>query len=176
MAVSTMRMVPSTGNRALYTGRNLLSGLLFGIGLAAFVDETVFHQLLHWHHFYDTSTLDVGLVTDGLFHAFSWFAAVGALFMLADLFRRHAVWWTRWWGGVLLGAGIFQLYDGTIQHKLMGLHQIRYNVNLLPYDLTWNILGAFLIVIGLILVIGTRRSSAPVEAPAEAPVKAQDGA
>jgi hypothetical protein len=99
MAVSNTRMVPSTGNRAPYTGRNLLSGLLFGVGIAAFVDETVFHQLLHWHHFYDKSTLDVGLVSDGLFHAFGWFAAVGALFMLADLFRRHAVWWTRWSGG-----------------------------------------------------------------------------
>jgi uncharacterized membrane protein len=176
MAMSNTRMVPSTGNRALYTGRNLLSGLLFGVGIAAFVDETVFHQLLHWHHFYDKSTVDVGLVSDGLFHAFGWFAAVGALFMLADLFRRHAVWWTRWWGGVLLGAGTFQLYDGTIQHKLMGLHQIRYHVNLLPYDLTWNIVGALLIVIGLVLVIRTRRSSEPVKAPMEAPVKAQDGA
>jgi uncharacterized membrane protein len=35
----------------------------------AFIDETVFHQLLHWHHFYDKSTLAVGLVSDGLFHA-----------------------------------------------------------------------------------------------------------
>ena len=36
--------------------RNVLSGGLLGLGVAAFVDETVFHQLLHWHHFYDKST------------------------------------------------------------------------------------------------------------------------
>lgn len=150
----------STEAREHQRGRNLISGLLLGVGIAAFLDETVFHQLLHWHHFYDGSTPAVGLVSDGIFHAFGWFATVGALFMLADLFRRHAVWWTRWWGGILLGAGIFQLYDGTIQHKLMGLHQIRYDVDLLPYDLTWNILAALLIVLGFILVMRTRRSRA----------------
>src|SRR3954468_5989346 len=34
-------------------GRSAGSGALAGVGLAAFVDEAVFHQLLHWHHFYD---------------------------------------------------------------------------------------------------------------------------
>jgi len=34
-------------------------------GVAAFFDETVFHQLLHWHHCYDPSTTEVGLVSDG---------------------------------------------------------------------------------------------------------------
>jgi uncharacterized membrane protein len=29
----------------------------------------------------------------------------------------------RWWGGLLLGAGGFQLYDGIVQHKLLGLHR-----------------------------------------------------
>jgi len=37
--------------------RTIRSGVLAGIGLVAFIDETVFHQLLHWHHFYDKSTL-----------------------------------------------------------------------------------------------------------------------
>lgn len=145
--------------RSAYSARNLWSGFLFGIGLVAFIDETVFHQLLHWHHFYDKSTTDIGLVSDGLFHAFSWFATIGSSFMFADLHRRNAFWLTRWWGGVLLGAGIFQLYDGTIQHKLMRLHQIRYNVNILPYDLTWNIIAIAMIVAGTILIIRTRRRS-----------------
>jgi uncharacterized membrane protein len=50
-----------------YTSRNLWSGILFGIGLVAFIDETIFHQLLHWHHFYDKSTTAIGLVSDGFF-------------------------------------------------------------------------------------------------------------
>ena len=51
------------------TRRSIWSGVLAGVGLVAFIDETVFRQLLHWHHFYDKSTLAVGLVSDGLFHA-----------------------------------------------------------------------------------------------------------
>lgn len=60
---------PVTPSQAKETKRTVWSGVLAGIGLAAFVDETVFHQLLHWHHFYDKSTVAVGLVSDGLLHA-----------------------------------------------------------------------------------------------------------
>ena len=67
--------------------RNFWSGFLFGIGLIAFLDEVLFHQLLHWHHFYDKTTTDVGLVSDGLFHALSYFATIAGLFMFADLRR-----------------------------------------------------------------------------------------
>lgn len=131
--------------------------MLFGVGLAAFIDETVFHQLLHWHHFYDKSTPDVGLVSDGLFHAFGWFAVVAGLFLMADRRRFGAFEWTRWWGGTLLGAGGFQLYDGTVQHKLMRLHQIRYHVDVLPYDLVWNVLAVIMIGVGFWLVRRTGR-------------------
>ncbi|HJF33130.1 MAG TPA: DUF2243 domain-containing protein [Sporosarcina psychrophila] len=140
-------------NKVTFARRNLWSGILFGLGFVAFLDETLFHQLLHWHKFYDKSTVAVGLVSDGLFHAFSWFATVGGLFLLADLRRHHALWHKMWWGGKLLGAGIFQLYDGTIQHKIMRIHQIRYNVDILPYDLVWNITAAIMIGAGIALII-----------------------
>ncbi|SES30890.1 Predicted membrane protein [Psychrobacillus sp. OK032] len=52
---------------------------------------------------------------------------------------------------------MFQLYDGIIQHKLMGLHQIRYNVNIIPYDLVWNISAIIMIVIGIVLLYRTQR-------------------
>src|SRR3954468_2577031 len=147
----------TTNQRVVHRARNSWSGFLFGVGLVAFIDESVFHQLLHWHHFYDKSTTSIGLVSDGLFHAFSWFATVGSLFMVADLRRREEWWFSKWLGGVLLGSGVFQLYDGMIQHKLMGLHQIRYNVNILPYDLVWNITALAMIVAGVILMNRKRR-------------------
>jgi uncharacterized membrane protein len=135
--------------------RNTTSGVIGGLGLIAFIDETVFHQLLHWHHFYDRSTSAAGLVSDGLFHAFGFFAVVASLFLVADLRRRGTMWWTRWIGGVLLGAGGFQLYDGLVQHKLFGLHQIRYNVDLLPYDVIWNAAAGLMIIIGVVLTVRT---------------------
>ena len=131
---------------------NLWSGILFGIGVAAFLDEVIFHQLLRWHHFYDKSTTDIGLISDGLFHAFSWFATIGGLFLLADLKRRGAFFLKRWWGGVLVGAGGFQLYDGTIQRKWMQLHQIRYVDNVLIYDLMWNASAICMILAGFLLL------------------------
>jgi uncharacterized membrane protein len=142
------------------TGRNALSGLLLGVGIAAFVDETVFHQLLHWHHFYDKSTPAVGLFSDGLLHAGGWFCTVAALFLFADLRRRRVFRALPWWGGLLFGAGLFQLYDGTIQHKVLRLHQIRYHVDLVPYDWTWNVIAAVMIVVGLVLLARARRRSA----------------
>ncbi len=143
--------------RARYANRNIWSGVLFGLGLAAFVDETVFHQLLHWHHFYDQSTKAIGLVSDGFFHAFSWFSTIASLFLLADLRRRDGFWLKRWWSGMMLGGGGFQLYDGIIQHKLMRIHQIRYVDNLFTYDLVWNIIAAIMILLGIILLRTTQK-------------------
>ncbi|MFG6149993.1 DUF2243 domain-containing protein [Halobacillus sp. B23F22_1] len=150
-------------NQYSYLSRNLWSGFLFGIGIVAFLDETLFHQLLHWHHFYDQSTTNVGLVSDGFFHAFSWFATIAGLFLFADLRRRKALWMKRWWGGIFLGAGAFQLYDGIIQHKLMRIHQIRYVDHVIIYDIVWNVIALFMIIAGVVLLLQTRRK-AKVEA------------
>ncbi|WP_163583246.1 DUF2243 domain-containing protein [Gracilibacillus saliphilus] len=137
---------------ANYSKRNLWSGILFGLGLVAFIDETIFHQLLNWHHFYDKSTTKIGLISDGLFHAFSWFATIASLFWFADLRRRKKLMVSKWWGGVLLGGGAFQLYDGIIQHKLLRIHQIRYVDNVIIYDLVWNIIALLMIVVGLFMI------------------------
>jgi uncharacterized membrane protein len=131
--------------------RSLVSGALMGVGVAGFIDETVFHQLLHWHHFYDRSTPAWGLVSDGLFHAASWFCMVAGLFLFADLRRRDAWVRPRHWAGFCIGLGAFQLYDGTIQHKWWQLHQIRYGVGLLPYDLVWNVIAALVLTGGVVL-------------------------
>ena len=138
--------------------RNFWSGFLFGIGLIAFLDEVLFHQLLHWHHFYDKSTTDVGLVSDGLFHALSYFATIAGLFMLADLRRRNGFWFKRWLAGILIGVGAFQLYDGTIQHKIMRLHQIRYVDHVFVYDIIWNVIAAIILLIGIVLTVKASKS------------------
>jgi uncharacterized membrane protein len=145
-------MSADTSARSAGVARSVWAGVLIGVGIAAFVDETVFHQLLHWHHFYDRSTPAAGLVSDGLFHAFGWFAIVIGLVLVADLVRRTSLRPRALTGGILVGAGAFQLYDGTIQHKLLRLHQIRYHVAIAPYDWTWNILAVILLVIGALLL------------------------
>lgn len=145
------------GQLIAHPQRNLWSGILFGLGVAAFIDEVVFHQLLAWHHFYDKSSMTIGLVSDGLFHAFSWFATVASLFLLADIKRRNSFWVKRWISGMLLGLGFFQLYDGLIQHKIFRIHQIRYEVNVLPYDIVWNAIAVIILIIGFIVFIQTQK-------------------
>ncbi|VEF48153.1 Predicted membrane protein [Bacillus freudenreichii] len=146
----------STISTKISLKRNRLSGFLFGVGFIAFIDETVFHQILHWHHFYDKSTTEIGLISDGLFHAFSWFATIGGLFMFADLRRRKELSLKKWWGGIFLGAGVFQLYDGLIQHKIMRIHQIRYVDNVILYDIVWNLIAVLMIIAGFALARNTQ--------------------
>jgi uncharacterized membrane protein len=154
MAVrDTARQPESNGGRAGLK-QTIWSGLLVGVGVVAFIDETVFHQLLHWHHFYDKSTPAVGLVSDGIFHAVGFTAMVVGLFLLADAVRRGSFLPKRWWGALLLGAGGFQLYDGIVQHKVLKLHQIRYNVTVWPYDLTWNGIAVVMLAAGVLLMLG----------------------
>ena len=58
--------------------------------------------------------------------------------------------------GILLGAGGFNLYDGTIQHKLLGLHQVRAGApNNLPYDLVFIAIAAVVLLAGLLLLRAT---------------------
>jgi uncharacterized membrane protein len=154
-----MSSVAGNAARTTTRSRSLWSGVLVGLGVAGFVDETVFHQLLHWHHFYDKGTPDAGLVSDGLFHAGSWVAIVAGLFLFADLRRRDDWAPGTWWGGLLLGLGGFQLYDGTVQHKLLRLHQIRYGVDITPYDVAWDAVALLLVVAGVVVLLRARDRS-----------------
>jgi uncharacterized membrane protein len=142
----------AAGSVETSVNRSVVSGVLLGLGIAGFLDETVFHQLLHWHHFYDRGTPEAGLVSDGLFHAGSWVATVAGLFLFADL-RRRGTWAAGpWRGGLLVGIGGFELYDGIVQHKLLQLHPVREHVpNLLPYDLTFNAVALVLLAGGWLL-------------------------
>lgn len=153
---ATSNSAGKTGAPAVNSSRNFGSGLFFGIGLIAFMDEVVFHQLLQWHHFYDLATTRIGILFDGLLNSFAWFAAIFSLFMVADLRRKNAFWLKKWIGASFLGAGAFQLFDGLINHKVLNLHQIRYNVDLLPYDLIWNISAVLLLLTGAFILSKAR--------------------
>lgn len=141
---------PGTTGQA---GRRLFwSGFLFGCGIAAsMIDLFIFHLGLQWHHFYDLSTTEVALTADGFFHAFGWFVTIWGLFLLADTRRRFPVRWGPWVGAVILGIGSFQLFDGIVDHKVLRIHQIRYDVELLPYDVVWICSALILMLVGLLV-------------------------
>lgn len=126
----------------------LLTGVLLGIGIVGTLDEVIFHQLLQWHNFYVHATQRWRLISDGLFHIFSSaLLVISAIRLWRDRHRQPIPNEGRTLAaGILLGGGGFNLYDGTIQHKLLNLHPIREGVtNILPYDLLWN--GAALLIV-----------------------------
>ncbi|MFE9772005.1 DUF2243 domain-containing protein [Streptomyces sp. NPDC005931] len=139
------------------TRRSLAVWAVIGAAVMAAVDEIVFHQVLGWHHFYDRSTTAVGLLSDGLLHTAELLALVAGLFLHADLRRRRALAPAHARAGFLLGLGAFQLFDGIVDHKLLRLHQIRYGVDVTPYDWAWNVTAVFLLLTGLALTVRARR-------------------
>lgn len=132
--------------------RSMRAAALIGIGIMAGVDEIVFHQILAWHHFYTRSTTEIALMSDGLLHAAELIAIVAGFFILLDLRRSHSLVKARAWAGFVLGLGVFQLFDGIVDHKVLRLHQIRPVENLLPYDIAWNLVGVLLLLVGFYLL------------------------
>ncbi|MFI2752272.1 DUF2243 domain-containing protein [Cellulomonas sp. P22] len=143
---------------ALDPRRSTWVGALLGIGVMAAVDQIVFHQILGWHHFYDRATPDIALLSDGLLHAAELIVLVAGIFLVADLSRRRALSRAALWSGVLLGAGAFQVFDGLVDHKALRVHQVRYEVELLPYDVAWNVAGLLLLAGGLAMALRARRA------------------
>lgn len=139
--------------------RSRLSGVLLGVAFMAGVDEIIFHQVLGWHHFYDRSTPALGLLSDGLLHAAELMVIVAGMFVLADVLRARSFVPAFFRAGLFLGLGGFQLFDGLVNHKALQVHQIRYGVPLLPYDVAWNLAGLFLLLVGVGLHRRARRSA-----------------
>ena len=136
--------------------RSVLTGTMLGIAIMAALDEIVFHQLLSWHHFYDRSTPDISLLSDGLLQTAYLVLLVAGFFWFADLRRSGTLARRSAWGGFVLGLGAFQLFDGIVDHKVFRTHQVRYDVDLLPYDLAWNGAAVVLLVVGAALLRWSR--------------------
>lgn len=152
--------VPRAGRVPALRDKSYWSAFLIGAAAMAAVDEIVFHQLLGWHHFYDRSTSEIGLLSDGVLHAAELVALVAGFFLLADARRRSTFSPVAAWAGFVTGAGLFQLWDGVIDHKVLGVHQIRYGVEILPYDLAWNAFAVALLAVGAALTVAAGRRSA----------------
>ena len=137
------------------------TGVLLGIGLVGAADEILFHQLLQWHNFYVHSGDYWRVASDGLFHLLT---ASLLFFTAARLWakRRHFGTFVRgrlFWSGVFWGGGGFQLFDGTVNHKILRLHPVREGAeNILPYDAGWIFSGLLLLYCGWLL----RRSTSQV--------------
>ena len=143
--------------------RFIVAAILLGIGLGGFFDGIVLHQILQWHHMVSTTTppdtvtnLQVNTLGDGLFHAATWIVTVAGVFVLlaSDGARSEAGSTRRFWGGLLIGWGLFNVVEGLVDHHVLNLHHVRSGPDEALYDLAFLAWGAAMIVVGLLL---TRR-------------------
>jgi uncharacterized membrane protein len=125
------------------------AGLLLGIGMGGFVDGIVFHQILQLHNMLSAKrppdtlvNIQVNMVWDGLFHAFTWATTAVGLLLLFRAARRPGV---NWSGRILLGSslagwGLFNLVEGVIDHHLLHVHHVVERLGVSIWD--WAFLGS----------------------------------
>ena len=102
------------------------------MGLGAFVDGIVFHQILQWHHFVSddvsvtsVSGLETNTLWDGIFHAFSWVVCAAGIWMLWQAGRRGTMPARNvLLGSMLVGWGAFSAFDGIALHLVAGIHHL----------------------------------------------------
>lgn len=136
-------------------------GIVVGIGLGAFVDGILFHQVLRWHHFVsdtagnDTTTvegLNANTLADGLFHVASWLILVAGLVLLWRSARAGSLPGGRVFAGSLItGAAIFNLFDAVGSHWVLGLHHIHEGSYELLSDVVYFVASVLLGIAGLAL-------------------------
>ncbi|WP_193195895.1 DUF2243 domain-containing protein [Nostoc sp. MG11] len=144
------------GNTPLIT-----AGIVLGVGLGGFVDGILLHQLLQWHHMLSnvrplttTANIDLNMLWDGLFHAFDWVMTVVGIVLLWRAGGRDDVAWSSqtFVGSLLIGAGLFDLVEGVIDHQILGIHHVKPGPNQLAWDLGFLLFGALVVAIGWIMI------------------------
>lgn len=162
-------------------GPVLGASLLLGAGLGGFVDGIVLHQILQWHNMLsslipntDLVGVKVNMVWDGLFHAFTWLMTVVGLGLLWRAGSRRDVAWSThtFVGGLVLGWGLFNVVEGTIDHLVLGIHHVHPGAGQLAWDIGFLAFGAVQIAIGGALVRSGRKEALPRRAPLTQPVPA----
>lgn len=138
----------------------LLGSGFVGFGLGAVLDVLVFHLVLQWHHLVSSLVtpetlrgLQINLYYDGLFSL----AMVGVMGVGGALVWRglnhslldHSP--VRALGAVLVGAGVFNVYDGVVDHYVLDIHDAVHSTEALnPH---W--IGASLLLLGVGILVLT---------------------
>jgi len=139
----------------------ILAGIILGLGQGGFFDGIVFHQLLQWHHMFSSvetdmtvSGMELNTLGDGLFHLLNWLLTLLGLGLLWRAGRNRSNVWSGkvFLGSLLLGAGLFNLIEGIIDHHLLGIHHLKSGIHQGLWDLGFLASGILLIGIGFVLI------------------------
>jgi uncharacterized membrane protein len=122
--------------------RFISAGLIVGIGMGAFLDGIVLHQIAQWHNIGSAvvppHTMDAmrrNMTWDGQFHLVSWLITLAGVMALWRDRQASAPTIAVLARQMIMGWGLFNLVEGLIDHHLLNLHHVRdlpYHV--LAYD------------------------------------------
>lgn len=146
------------------TTRHLFrAALVLGIGLGAFIDGIVLHQILGWHHLVCTTetcrpdsvaALELQNTQDGFFHLGALLLTLGGLI---GVWRAHRKVVAIGLGGAVLGGciagwGVFNFVEGLIDHQILGIHHVKPDSpHWLLYDMLFLASGPVLFAAGYFL-------------------------
>ena len=146
--------------------RSIGPAVVLGVGLGAFVDGIMLHQVLGWHHMLSNvqpptglASLHFNVVWDGLFHLLAWLATAAGVVLLWRAGRSGRVpQGRRFAGGLLTGFAAFNLVEGVINHHLLKLHNVREVVDPTLWNVGFLVASAVLLAAGLVLARGGERA------------------
>lgn len=139
----------------------ITAGILLGLGFGGLFDGILLHQILQWHHMLSSvrpattvAQMKLNMVWDGLFDATTWILTLLGVICLWRAGKRDDVPWSSntFFGSLLLGAGIFNVVEGLIDHEILGIHHVKPGPNELAWDIGFLAIGAILATLGWILV------------------------
>ena len=151
----------SSASSNTFTKQFIASGILLGLGLGGFFDGIVLHQILQWHHMLSNvrpmlsmEDVKVNTIADGLFHLADYGFTIAGITLLWRTHQQSEIPKSAkpFVGSILIGAGLFNLVEGIIDHHILGIHYVRSGAHHLLWDIAFLASGAILITIGLVLV------------------------
>lgn len=111
-----------------------IPGLILGLGFGGFVDGIALHQIAQWHNMGSAvlppTTMDAmkqNMTWDGYFHIATLVLSIlGVFLMLRDAHRGMTLPSAgTFTGQLMLGWGLFNLVEGSVDHHLLDLHHVR---------------------------------------------------
>jgi uncharacterized membrane protein len=133
------------------------AGVVLGIGLGGFVDGILLHQVFQLHSMLSgrvpldsMANMRTNMTADGLFHAAMLLVTVAGIFMLFNAARRADVAHpTRALiGAMIMGWGLFNVVEGTIDHQLLGLHHVVERLGLSIWDWLFLVVSLGFVALG----------------------------
>lgn len=147
--------------KTTHPGAIISAGVLLGTGLGGFADGILLHQILQWHNMLssvhpplDLVAMKYNMLWDGIFHAFTWLAVALGVWRLWVAGQRPDVPWSArtFVGALSLGWGLFNVFEGLIDHHLLGLHHVHPGAAQVAWDVGFLVFGALLSAGGWALI------------------------